>query len=238
MDRREVAALLNYAGTLDSRLGRAVADQQRAAQTIGRWATALADIPATTPGGWDATRAVRRYYEQHGGDQSARYRAVEPHDVLAAWVPHRAELLARHTDPVPEADPSDVAAYRAELAATRAAVATGQAPPVEYRAVLDAGQEHRLAALTAGIGTPRTSTMPADVAAQLARYRPARAAREAALAAGGPDPLGVACPWCHAEPGEPCRGGFRPRGKGRAARRDPHPSRLDATRATESEVDA
>jgi hypothetical protein len=240
MDRRETAALLNYAATLDSRLDRAIADPDRAARIIDRWAKALADIP-TAAGGWDAMRAVRRYYEQPGGDRSAQFRAIEPHDVLAAWAPHRRELLNQHTDPLPTTDPDDVVTYRAELLATRAAVATGQTPPAAYRAELNPGTQHRLAALTAGIGTPRTSPIPPDAAAQLARYRPRSAAREATLAAGSPDPLGAACPWCHAKPGEPCRGGFRPNGKGRASRRDPHPSRLNATRATratESEADA
>src|SRR5262249_39722121 len=83
------------------------ADQQRAAHTIGRWAEALAGVPANVAEvSWDAVHAVRRYYEQRGGDRSAQFRAVEPHDLLAAWTPHRAELMNRHTDPVPAADPS------------------------------------------------------------------------------------------------------------------------------------
>ncbi|MFD9879972.1 hypothetical protein ACFWZT_00720 [Streptomyces alboflavus] len=220
-----IAALLAFAGRLDSRVRRALADPQRSARTIADWTTALADVPATlVDTGWDASHAVRRYYEQHGGDRSAQFRPVEPHDVLAAWAPHRAELMTRHTDPVPAADPDDPAAWRAELLGTRAAVATGHTPPAEYRAEINTGGQKRLSTLMSGVGTGPRRYLPEHVARDLAPFRPGQARREALVAEGLPDPLGAKCPHCRAETGRPCRSGYR-------RHRDldgVHPSRIEA----------
>ncbi|MFD9813734.1 hypothetical protein [Streptomyces sp. NPDC059080] len=165
MNRREIAALLHYAATLDGRLGRVVADEELAAVAITRWAEALADVPGTTAdGGWDASHVVRHYYERRGGDQSARYYAIEPHHLLAAWAGHRADLMNRHTDPLPTAHPDDVTAYRAEIVGTRTAVATGQQRPNAASRALDPAGQHRLAALAAATGA-----MPAQVRDELAR---------------------------------------------------------------------
>ncbi len=170
MTDEQLAALLAYAGRLDSRVRRTLADPQQAARTIDEWTTALADVPATLPDTrWDAAHAVRRYYEQQAGNRSAQFRTVEPHDVLAAWAPHRGELMNRHTDPVPTVDPDDVHAYRAELAGTRAAVAAGRTPPVQYRAAINPAGQKRLAALTSGIGTGPRRYLPEHLAAELDR---------------------------------------------------------------------
>lgn len=231
MDRREVAALLNYAGTLDSRIGRVVADQQRAAGAINRWAEGLVDVPATTADGtWDAMHVVRRYYEQRGGDQSARYYAVEPHTLLAAWAAHRAELMHRHTDPIPSVDPDNPAAWRAELLATRTAVAAGQEAPSTHRQLTFGGPQSEVAARLAAVGSP----IPSRARQQLAAYRPRRAEREANLAAGRPDPLSVPCGWCGARAGKPCRSRrVAPNGAtSGGAHRSSHPSRVDAAYAS------
>ncbi|QKW08063.1 hypothetical protein HUT18_18425 [Streptomyces sp. NA04227] len=168
MNRRQIAALLNYAATLDSRVRRSLVDEHQAARTIDEWAAALSHVPATlADGSWDATTAVRRYYEQHRGDRTARYFAIEPHHLLAVWAEHRHALMNRHTDPVPAADPDDVAAYRAELADTRAAVATGQTSPALYRAALNNARAQRVAELVAGVAEARVY-VPADAAQQLA----------------------------------------------------------------------
>ncbi|MFI0739323.1 hypothetical protein ACH4PU_14720 [Streptomyces sp. NPDC021100] len=223
MDARQIAALLSYAATLDSRVRRIMATDEQAAATIRTWAQALADVPAMAEAaGWDAGRAVRRYYEQANGDRSAQFRPIEPADLLAAWAPHRAELMNRHTDPLPATDPDDVAQWRAELLGTRAAVATGQTAPSTHRE-LTSGIHPAIAARLASIG----SYIPADTRQQLAPYRPMRAAREAAVAAGHPDPLSVPCPcqWCRAPEGEPCRS----RRLGR--RTTPHPTRADLAAA-------
>ncbi len=230
MEPRHVAALLNYAATLDSRVRRIMATDEQAATTIRTWTQALADIPATAEAAdWDASRAVRRYYEQHGGDRSAQFRAIEPADLLAAWAPHRAELMRRHTDPLPRVDPDDVEAWRAELLGTRAAVATGNASPSTHRE-LTSGIHPAIEARLASIG----SYLPSAIRQQLAPYRPTAALRESAIASGQPDPLSAPCDWCGAEKGKPCRSRrMTPRGAAtsNAPRQKVHPSRLDAARA-------
>ncbi|MEV0438984.1 hypothetical protein AB0I84_07830 [Streptomyces spectabilis] len=239
MTPEQIAALLSFARPHDSRVRRALADPQQSAHTIAEWTRVLADVPAVLPEvRWDVSHAVRRYYEQRGGDRSAQFRAIEPHDVLAAWAPHRAELMQRHTDPVPAADPDNPAAWREELLGTRTAVATGHAPPAQPHAEINPAGQKRLAALVAGVGNGPRRYMPADVAEQLAEFRPARAAREAAIADGQPNPYAHKCTWCGAEDEQPCRTGYRARGKGRGTRALPHPCRIDAaTRAAEKAED-
>lgn len=225
----QIAALLAFAGTLDSRVRRALADPAQSARTISEWTAALGDVPATLPTtGWDAARATQRYYEQQGGNRSAQFRPVEPHDLLAAWGPHRAEVMNRHTDPVPTADPDNPAAWRQELLGTRAAVARGHAEPAQYRAEIDPAGQKRLAALMSGFGTASRRYMPTRVAKDLALYRPGRAHREALVAEGMPDPLGAKCPHCLAGVEEPCRSGYRRSGKGRGVLSGVHPSRIEA----------
>ncbi|MEV8169632.1 hypothetical protein AB0O70_17055 [Microbacterium paraoxydans] len=223
MQPREIAALLDRIGLDDSRIDRQLADEHLAERTITRWTEALAEVPATLPdGSWDVGRAVRWYYERRGGDNSARFRAIEPHDILAAWAPHRTALMQRHTDPAPRVDPDDVAGYLSALRTGRAAVATGRAAPVEQR-MLTGGPSPEVAERLAAIGSP----IPEAVRGELARWRPRAAAREATVRAGGPDPLAVVCPWCHAEVKQPCRGGWRPNGKGRRTKTKAHDSRID-----------
>ncbi|PNE42733.1 zinc finger domain-containing protein [Streptomyces noursei] len=223
MQHTHVAALLNFAATLDSRVRRVMASPEQSAATIRAWSQALDGIPAASEAAdWDAARAVRRYYEQRNGDRSAQFRAIEPHDLLAAWAPYRAELMNRHTDPAPPVDPDNVDAYLAELRTSRTAVATGQAAPIE-RPQLTGGPHPAVEARLAAIGSP----IPPAVRRQLAAYRPTKARREATVAAGQPDPLSVPCPWCHAEEEQPCRGGWRPNGKGRRTKTTPHDSRAE-----------
>lgn len=242
MHRREAAALLNYASSLDGRISRLVADEQRAAHTISRWAEALADVPTkSADGAWDAAHVVRGYYEQRGGDTSARFYAVEPHHLLAAWAEHRREVLTRHTDPTPDADPDNPAAWRAELRATRRAVAHGHTSPARHRAAVDPAGQARLTALATGVGRGPRRYVPDHVARQLTTYRPRRAAREAALDEGLPDPYAHPCTWCGAQPEQPCRTRLHRHGRhgtGQNERATPHPCRIDAaTRAAEQDED-
>ncbi|MFF0744194.1 hypothetical protein ACFYVL_27730 [Streptomyces sp. NPDC004111] len=169
MTEDELTALLAFARTRDSRVRRALADPQQSARTIAEWTDALADVPAMLPAtGWDASHAVRRYYEQRTGDRSSQFRPVEPHDVLAAWAPHRAELMNRHTDPVPAADPDNPQAWREELLGTRAAVAHGHVPPAQYRAAIDRPGQRRALALVEDVGTMPRPYVPPAVADELA----------------------------------------------------------------------
>ncbi|MFE5868883.1 hypothetical protein ACFQ6V_09540 [Streptomyces roseifaciens] len=181
MEREHVAALLGYAATLDNRVQRTVATPQQAAATIAAWATALKDVPAVaTAAGWDVGLAVRGYYEQRGGNRSAQFRFIEPADILAAWAPHRAELMSRHVAPVPTADPDDVPAYLAETRADRAAVSTGRAAPVEQRQLPRSEPSAEIAARVIATGSP----IPPDAQRQLARYRNIRIRRRQAVAEG------------------------------------------------------
>lgn len=139
MNSQQSAAVLYHAAQFDSRVRRTMNNPQQAAGLIEDWADALGHVPATLAEvRWDVAHAVRHYYEQQRGNHSAQYRAIEPGDILAAWAPFRAELMSRHTDPVPDADPDDVAAYLAALRACRHAVAVGRCAPVQYRAALTA----------------------------------------------------------------------------------------------------
>ncbi|WP_425829339.1 zinc finger domain-containing protein [Streptomyces fractus] len=200
MNPRETAALLRLLAALDGRLRRAMADPQQAARTIDEWNEATAHIPAVTADGtWDASQAVRRFYEQRRGDHTARYFAYEPHHLLAAWAEHRTERMERHTDPLPAADPNDVHAYRAELAATRAEVAHGLRAPAPYHRAIDTAGRRQLGPLADRIGAMPTAEpgpyMPPQVRAEISPHLPGLRARLPAL--------NVACPV------EVCRAGAR-----------------------------
>ncbi|MFI0711284.1 hypothetical protein ACH4SK_11615 [Streptomyces inhibens] len=221
MDRREIAALLAYIGRLDPRTSRT--DKAEAGDQLAQWHELLGDVPMTTPHGWDARAAARQHI------RVSPYQVL-PADIARPWESYRRDRLARHTDPTPSVDPDDQAAWTAELVGTRRAVATGSAQPAQYRAITSGRIDPDLKARLREIG----SCIPPEVRVALAPYRPARAAREAAVAQGQPDALGVRCEWCQAQVGEPCRrrrvapdGGAR----GTAPRVTPHPGRLDLAAA-------
>ncbi|WP_420036080.1 hypothetical protein ACN2WE_31110 [Streptomyces sp. cg28] len=228
MNRREVAAVIAYVGRLDPRLIRT--EEAEARSQLDTWHELLGDVPATTSQGWDIRAAARRRVV-------ASPYPIQAADVARAWNDHYRDRLVRHTDPTPAADPDDPAAWRAELVATRDAVVSGQIAPSPHRGI-EAGR-HRpgLKNQLAAVGT----YVPDAVRAELAPYRPARAAREAAIAAGGPDVLAVPCEWCQAPEGEPCRrrritldGGSR----GNAPRASAHPGRIDRARAAHAQASA
>ncbi|WP_030271226.1 hypothetical protein [Streptomyces sp. NRRL B-24484] len=216
MTPEEVAALLAYVAELDPRTANATAAE--AVAQLSRWCELLQDVPATAPDGWDAAATVRR----HVAESPFPILAV---DITRPWAAHRRSLLARHTDPRPAVDPDNVAAYQAAIRAQRQAVATGQAVPSSSRELT--GGPHPSVAGQLGVGR----ALPAGAAEQLAPFRPVRAAREAAARAGHPDALTVACEWCRASAGEPCRRRTH-RGTEQAGtwhrRKTPHPSRVEA----------
>ncbi|MFI7094834.1 zinc finger domain-containing protein [Streptomyces lydicus] len=225
MDRREIAALLAYIGRLDPRTSRT--DKAEAGDQLAQWHELLGDVPMTTPHGWDARAAARQHI------RVSPYQVL-PADIARPWESYRRDRLARHTDPTPSVDPDDQAVWTAELVGTRRAVATGSAQPAQYRAITSGQLDPDLKARLREIG----SCIPPEVRVALAPYRPARAAREAAVAQGQPDALGVQCEWCQAQVGEPCRrrrvapdGGAR----GTAPRVTPHPGRLDLAAARQAQ---
>lgn len=227
MTPREVAALLAYVVRLDPRL--ALDDQAAAADRLAQWCDLLDDVPATSPG-WDAARVARDYIARNP------YR-VQPSDISRPWHTHKADMMRRHIgtfEPTahPEINPDDETgdAFVAALRAERAAVATGQRAPVTHR-VITAGPaavevERRLAEL--GAYLPRTA------AQALAVHRPDRAARERLAAANLPDALDVACTWCAAPEGKPCRARrINPKtdAVGHRAKKAPHPCRVEDAHA-------
>ncbi|MBB6415812.1 cell surface glycoprotein [Streptomyces sp. AK010] len=217
MTREEVAALLAYAVRLDPRT--APADQAAAEETLDQWADLLADVPprAPHPNGrhWDAAQVVRHHIA------TSPY-PVRPSDVSRPWHSFRRDVVDRHHDPVPAADPDDPEAYRAELVGTRNAVATGASTAATYRE-LTGGPAPEVAERLAALG----DYLPRSVAQALAEFRPRRAERERRAVEGLPDPLDVACPHVHclARAGEPCVN------RRRNPRRTAHPSRLDLATA-------
>lgn len=151
MERREIAGLLAYMGRLDPRTMRT--DPGELGDQLDQWQELLGDVPLATEYGWDARNAIRAHVV------SSPY-PILPVDVARQWSKHSADRLARHTDPVPTADPDDVETWRAELLGTRHAVLAGQRPPNEQRAItsgstIDPAVEARLRAI--GSCIPRTS---------------------------------------------------------------------------------
>ncbi|MCX4856113.1 hypothetical protein OG426_41140 [Streptomyces canus] len=217
MDRREVAAVLAHIGRLDPRTVRTGTGEAR--DQIAQWQELLDDVPFATDHGWDVREAI-------GSHVLDSPYPILPLDVARRWRAHRRDRLNRHTDPTPAADPDDPAAWRAELLRSRNAVATGMAGPSTHQQVTSGGRSRDVEERVREIG----SCIPPAVRAELARYRPSRAAREATVAEGIPDALGVRCDWCHAPVGSPCRQRrANPDGaaRGNAVRTTPHPSRVD-----------
>ncbi|MGW1770661.1 zinc finger domain-containing protein [Streptomyces sp. NPDC002104] len=219
MERREVAALLAYAGRCDPRTMRTSTAEAR--DQIDQWHELLGDVPLSTADNeWDARRVIKAHA------LSSPY-PVLPADVGREWHTYRRARIAVHCDPTPAADPDDPAAWRAELLGTRHAVMSGAASPATQREITSGGPHPDLADRIAAIG----SCIPPAVRSQLAPFRTVRAAREAAVAEGRPDPLSVPCPceWCRAPAGKPCRNRRADRhGAARSnAPRPPHPTRVD-----------
>lgn len=159
---------------------------------------------------------------------ASRQPFVSPGEIATEIRRTRADRMARHTDPTPRADPDNPAAYQAELAASRLAVATGQQEPSQHE--LTSGPMHPdVAARLKTLG----SYVPRHIDEALDEFRPVKAARRAALTAGEPDALAVDCDWCQAPAGEPCRSRRIAPGDGPIANRrrtTPHPTRLDDAR--------
>ncbi|MFJ9085845.1 hypothetical protein ACIRL3_25825 [Streptomyces sp. NPDC102384] len=225
MERREVAAVLTYVGRLDPRIIRTDAGEAR--DQLAMWHELLGDVPMATHQGWDVRDVVRKRVV-------ASPYPILPADVAREWNAHYRDRLGRHTDPTPMANPDDPQAWRAELVATRDAVVTGRIAPSPHRGVTSGEARPGLKNMLDAVGT----YVPDAVRAELAPFRPARAAREAAIAAGGPDIFSVPCERCRSAKGEPCRersgGGVRNRNT--KPRIEPHPVRVERALAAQAQA--
>ncbi|MBK6018533.1 cell surface glycoprotein [Streptomyces sp. MBT53] len=199
MTPREVAALIAYVVKLDPRL--ALDDQAAAGERLAQWCDLLSDVPATAHG-WDAARTARDYIARNP------YR-IQPSDVSRPWHTHKADVMSRHVgtfEPTahPEIDPDDRFgnAYVAALRAERVAIASGQQAPTTHRAITAGPAAAEVTRRLRELG----EYMPPTVAQALAQFRPHRTERERLARDNAPDPLTVACTWCDAAEGEPCRG--------------------------------
>lgn len=180
-------------------------------------------MPFTTAHSWDVREAIRAHI------LDSPY-PILPADIARKWRAYRRDRLDRHTDPTPTTDPDDPVAWRAELLRARNAVAAGVTAPSTHRQITRGSPSRHVEERLREIGSP----IPPAARAELARYRPTRAARQEAAATGVPDALGVRCEWCHAPAGAPCRQRrATPDGaaRGNAVRATPHPSRVDLAAA-------
>jgi len=104
----EAAQLLGMAAAYDGRMRLTnLAEMQVQAQA---WAAAL--DPAMTFD--DARQLVIDHYAHNRT-------VIMPADINDQWWRKRREIMRTHVDPIPQADPDDVAAYLAEIRANRAA---------------------------------------------------------------------------------------------------------------------
>lgn len=171
----------------------------------------------------DVRAALTRFYvEQASLEPDRRYRATSP-DVIGIARKIRSERLTNYAYQPPEgdSDPQYVHRLRGQIAD----VASGAVPAPTTPLAITGGPHPDVADRLATIGR----YIPDHVRQQLARHRPAAAAREAAIRAGHADYLAVDCPWCKARSGQQCQRGGRP-GAGRAMT-TPHPSRVEAAEA-------
>lgn len=198
-------------------------DEVEQTAQIDMWAGILADVPYDF-----ALQAAHAHYSKSTWP-------IMPADIASRWAAGVADRLGRHIgtfEPTahPELHPDDEAGYRAALAAERRAVATGQQPPNELKAITAGPAAAEVQARLDQLGT----YMPPAVRDALAAHRPVRAERERLATLGEPDPLNVSCSWCKAAVDEPCRD-LRTNPKDHAVRsarrRTPHPSRVDAAAA-------
>lgn len=208
-------------------LGLAAARDQR---TVGdtdilAWHADLNTAHVTYP---DANEALTRYYvEQARLEPAQRYRATSP-DIIAIVRKIRTERLTNYAYQPPDGDTDPQ--YLNRLRGQIADVASGAVPAPTTPLALTGGPAPEVAARLKALGR----YIPDAVRQDLAAYRPAAAAREAAIRAGHPDYLAVRCTWCDAPEGERCRSRRIVPGAGATSnkpRSAPHPSRVEAAEA-------
>lgn len=179
MDKTDVIRLLGVVSLADDRAVRT--DEAEQQVQVELWATALRQVPYPF-----AVEAIGSHYAES-------VYPVMPKDIAARWRDRVRDTLQRHPgtfEPTahPHLDPDDHAGYRAALRAERAAIATGQQPPGQVRA------------LVAGVGRrvgPVDEPTPEFRQAKAERY-PAREGPD------GPPEWAVRCTACGAAAGSAC----------------------------------
>ncbi|GAA3852012.1 hypothetical protein GCM10023084_02760 [Streptomyces lacrimifluminis] len=185
---------------------------ERRAQ-LQMWAGILADVPMDF-----AVQAAQQHYADSQWP-------IVPGDIAGRWQAVVRDRMRRDNGTFEPTDypwlsPDDIGGYLRALRERRQAVAVGELPPQEIKALIAGTAARQAKKRIAELGDYLTT----EVRTELAPYRPGAAEREQAIAAGGPDPLSAACPYehCRAPEGRPCRN------KDKRARKTPHPSRVEA----------
>jgi hypothetical protein len=217
MDADQIPQLIAQIALADSRVRREDKMERRA--QIVMWAGILTEVPYDF-----ALQAVQQHYAQSQWP-------IAPGDIASRWQGIVRDRVNRDNgtfepNDFPGLDPDDVIGYLAALRGQRQAVARGFQPPNTVKAITAGAAADEVTERLKTLGT----YVPRQVDEVLDAHRPVKAARRAALMAGEPDALSVACDWCDAPAGEPCRSRrIDPKGGATSNRRrsTPHPSRVD-----------
>ncbi|MFJ8345092.1 hypothetical protein ACIQ9J_01690 [Streptomyces sp. NPDC094153] len=221
MEPELVPQLIAQIALADPRVRREDPTERRA--MILMWAGILTDVPYDF-----ALQAAQAHYAHSQWP-------IVPADIAGRWQTTVRDRMNRHNgtfEPTahPELDPDDVNGYLDALRDERQAVVHGHAAPSAVKAITAGPAAEEAARRLEQLG----SYVPRQVDELLDKYRPQKAARRAAILAGQPDALSVACGYCNAPVGQPCRinridaaGGLA-----RRPRTTPHPSRVDDARHT------
>ncbi|MFF4661990.1 hypothetical protein [Streptomyces sp. NPDC001282] len=205
MEPEQIPQLIAEIALADPRVRREDRTERRAQALM--WAGILADVPYDF-----AVTAAHQHYAKSTWP-------ILPADIATRWAATVADRLGRHTgtfEPLqhPELNPDDELgdAFVAALKAERHAVATGQQPPNELRAITSGPAAEVVEKRIASLG----AYMPPSVREALAQNQP-EARRTPYLG------LAVPCPHCRAAAGQRCT---IPASGRRMPH--PHPSRVDA----------
>ena len=220
MEAERIPELIAQIALADPRVRREDPTERRA-QTI-MWAGILTEVPYNF-----AIQAAQAHY-------ATSTWPILPAEIATRWTATVRDRMNRHNgtfEPTehPELEPDDIDGYLTALRGERQAVIFGHTQPSAVKAITAGPAAAEAEARLKTLG----SYVPRHVDELLDDHRPVKAARRAALVAGQPDALAVACDWCQAPVGQPCRSRrINPKGAATAQRRRaiPHPSRLDTAR--------
>lgn len=217
MEPEQIPQLIAQIALADPRVRRENPTERRA-QTI-MWAGILTGVPYDY-----AVQAAQEHYANSTWP-------ILPAEIATRWAATVRDRMTRHNgtfEPTehPGLDPDDIDGYLTALRGERQAVIFGQVEPTPARAITSGPAGEEAEARLKALG----SYVPRHVDEVLDAHRPVKAARRAAIQAGEPDALSVACDWCQAPIGQACRSRrIDPKGATTNRRsRAPHPSRIEA----------